>query len=152
MTRSGATAFTRALMWIAVRATAIAAGRFGRSGPPLAVKVGQVTGMATAGALAVGAPTAAAVIGRIFYWAIEWVVAVPWSFFERVAGTTTNLPWPRGKKRERIDEPPKEYLLVLEKRTPGGLALAGMLSSAGDKVVPDEALDSLPTEALASAY
>jgi hypothetical protein len=149
---SGATAMTRSLMWIAVRAAAIAAGRFGRSGPSLPVKVGQVTGMAAAGVVSVGAPTAVAFVGRIFYWVIEWLVAVPWHLFERAKGIATNLPWPKGKKRERLDYPPKEYLLVIPKQCPGGAALAGMLSPSHDKVVPDEALDSLPTQALASAY
>ena len=57
-----------------------------------------------------------------------------------------------GEKRERLDDPPKEYLLVIPRRSPGGAALAGMLGSKDDKVVPDEALDSLLTEAMASAY
>lgn len=148
----GTTAMTRALMWIAVRATAIAAGRFGRNGPSVPVKVGQVTGMATVGVLAVGAPTAGAVVGRIFYWMFEWLVALPWHLFERTHGMTTNLPWPKGRKRQRIDEPPREYLLVLPKHSPEGVALADMLSPTNDKVVADEALDSLPTEALAAAY
>lgn len=149
---SGATAITRGLIWIAVRAAAIAAGRFGRSGPSLPVKVGQVTGMAAVGVVSVGPPTAAAVVGRVFYWVIEWLVAVPWHLFERAEGTDSNLPWPMGRKRERLDEPPKEYLLIIPKQSSGGAALAGMLSPRNDKVVRDEALDSLPTEAMASAY
>lgn len=149
---SGATAITRALMWIAVRAVAIAAGRFGHSGPSLPVKIGQVTGMAAAGVVSVGAPTAVALVGRVFYWIIEWLVAVPWQLFERSKGMATNLPWPKGKERERLDDPPKEYLLVIPRRSREGAALAGMLGSKDDKVVPDEALDSLLTEATASAY
>jgi hypothetical protein len=149
---SGATAMTRALMWIAVRAAAIAGGRFGRSGPSLPVKVGQVTGMAAAGVVSVGAPTAVAFVGRVFYWVIEWLVAVPWHLFERAKRIATNLPWPKGKKRERLDYPPKEYLLVIPTRSPGGAVLAGMLSPKGDKVVLDEDLDDLPQETLASAY
>lgn len=149
---SGATAITRALMWIAVRAVAIAAGRFGRSGPSLPVKVGQVVGMSAVGVVSVGAPTAVAVIGRVFYWVIEWLVAGPWYLFERAKGLATNLPWPKGTKHERFDEPPKEYLLVIPKQSPGGDALGAMLSPKGDAVVPDRALDTLPTEALASAY
>ena len=149
---SGATAITRALMWIAVRAVAIAARRFGRTGPSLAVKIGQVTGMAAAGVVSVGGPTVVALVGRVFYWVIEWLVAVPWQLVERAKGMATNLPWPKGKKRERLDEPPKEYLLIIPRRSPGGAALAGMLGSKNDKVVPDEALDSLLTEAMASAY
>jgi len=149
---SGATAMTRALMWIAVRAAAIASGRFGRSGPSLPVKVGQVAGMAAAGVASVGAPTAVAVVGRVFYWVIDWLVAVPWYVFERAKGTATNLPWPRSRERSRRDDPPKEYLLVIPKRSPGGAALGGMLSPTNDKVVPDDELDSLPREALAAAY
>lgn len=148
----GATAITRALMWIAVRAVAIIAGRFGRRGPSVQVKIGQVTGMAAAGFVSIGAPTAVALLGRVFYWGIEWLVAVPWRLFERAKGMATNLPWPKGKKRKRLDDPPKEYLLVIPRRSPGGAALAGMLGSNDDKVVPDEALDSLLTEAMASAY
>jgi hypothetical protein len=149
---SGATAMTRALMWIAVRAAAVAAGRFGRSGPSLPVKIGQVTGMAAAGVATVGVPTVVAVVGRIFYWLIEWLVAAPWYLFERAKGLSTNLPWPKGTRRERRDDPPREYLLVIPKQSPAGQALAGMLSPAGDTVVQDEALDALPSEALAAAY
>jgi hypothetical protein len=148
---SGATAITRALMWIAVRAAATAAGRFGRSGPSLPVKVGQVAGMAAVGAVSVGPPTIVAVVGRVFYWVIEWLVAVPWHLFERIKRMTTNLPWPKGPKRKRLDEPPKDCLLVISKRSPAGIALAGMLSPDNDKVVPDEELDKLPNEAPASA-
>jgi hypothetical protein len=148
---SGATAITRALMWIAVRTAAIAAGRFGRSGPPLAVKIGQVTGMAAVGVVAVGPPTIVAVVGRVFYWVIEWLVAVPWHLFERARGMATNLPWPKGARRKRLDDPPKEHLLVIPKSSPAGTALAGMLSPENDKVVPDDELDSLPTEAQTSA-
>jgi hypothetical protein len=149
---SGATAMTRGLMWIAVRAAAIFGGRFGHSGPPLPVKVGQVAGMTVAGVVSVGIPTIVALIGRGFYWLIEWIVALPWLLFERAKGLTTNLPWPSGKKRERRDDPPREYLMVIPKDGPAGAALAGMLGPKDDKVVQDEALDSLPTEALASAY
>jgi len=149
---SGATAMTRALMWIAVRAAALAAGRLGRSGPSLPVKVGQVTGMAAVGVASVGAPTAVAVVGRVFYWLIDWLVAVPWHFFERARGTTTNLPWPRTKRRGRLDDPPREYLLVIPKRSSAGAALAGLLSPTNDRVVPDEELDTLPSEALTAAY
>lgn len=108
-----------------LRAASVAADR------PLPVKVGQVTGMAAAGVVSVGAPTAVAVIGRAFYWVIEWLVAVPWYLFERARGLTTNLPWPKGKKRERLEDPPKEYLLVIPKRSPEGAVLAGMLSPNG---------------------
>lgn len=149
---SGATAITRALMWIAVRAAAIAAGRFGRNGPALPVKVGQVAGMAVVGVVSVGAPTAAAVVGRAFYWVIEWLVALPWSVFERAKGTATNLPWPMGRRHEEVDDPPTEYLLVIPKQSPGGIALAGLLGAGDDEVVPDEALDSLPAEVLDDAY
>lgn len=149
---SGATAITRGLMWIAVRAAAIAAGRFGKRGPSLPVKIGQVTGMAAAGVVSVGAPTAVAIVGRVFYWLIDWIVAGPWWVFERIKGTTTNLPWPKGRSRHRLDEPPREYLLVIRIDSPGGAALAAMLGEDNNTVVQDEALDSLPTAALASAY
>lgn len=148
---SGATAITRGLMWIAVRAAAIAAGRFGRSGPPLPVKVGQVGGMAAVGIVSVGPPTVVAVGGRISYWVVEWVVAVPWSLFERKRGTTTNLPWPVGRRRRRPTAPPKEYLLVLPKQSPAGVALAAMLGPADGTVMADAELDSLPQAALAAA-
>jgi len=149
---SGATAITRGLMWLAVRAAAIAAGRFGRSGPPLPVKLGQVTGMAAVGVVSVGVPTVVAFLGRIVYWVVEWLVAVPWLVFERARGMATNLPWPKGRTRPRLEDPPREYLLVIPLRSPAGQALEAMLSPAHDRVVPDEALDSLPAEALASAY
>jgi hypothetical protein len=149
---SGATAMTRSLMWIAVRATAVAAGRFGQAGPPMPVKVGQVTGMAAVGVASVGAPTVVAVAGRIVYWVIEWLVAVPWHLFERATRTPTNLPWPKGRKRQRLDAPPREYLLVIPVQSPAGAALGAMLGARNDTVVQDEALDALPTEALATAH
>lgn len=149
---SGATALTRGLMWLAVRAAAIAAGRFGRSGPSAPVKVGQVAGMTAVGVVSVGAPTIVAVLGRIFYWLLEWLVAAPWYVFERAKGLATNLPWPKGKRRERVDDPPREYLLVIDKTSVAGAALAELLGEGDDHVVQDEALDSLPTETLASAY
>jgi hypothetical protein len=77
---------------------------------------------------------------------------VPWHLFERAKRIATYLPWPKGKKRERLDYPPKEYLLVIPTKSPGGAVLAGMLSPKGDKVVLDEDLDDLPQETLASAY
>ena len=150
---SGATAITRALMWIAVRAAAIAGGRFGRSGPPLPVKVGQVTGMAAVGVVSVGAPTAVA-------------VARPRLLLgHRVARRRAVVPLRAGQGDD--DEPaladgaeartPRRSPEGVPARHPegrarAGAALAGMLSPKDDKVVPDEALDSLPTEALASAY
>lgn len=149
---SGATAITRGLMWIAVRAAAIAAGRFGRSGPPLPVKLAHVGGMAVVGIVSVGIPTAVAFLGRIAYWAVEWIVAVPWHLVERLRGRRTNLPWPMGPRHERPEDPPREYLLIIPRDSPGGHALADMLSPANDRVVSDEELDALPTEALASAY
>jgi hypothetical protein len=148
---SGATALTRGLMWIAVRSAAIAAGRIGRSGPSLPVKLAEVTGMAVGGVVSVGPPTVVAILGRVFFWSIEWAVAVPWHFVERAKGLATNLPWPKGNRRRRLDEPPKEYLLVIPKDSAGGRTLAGLLSPDNDRDVPDEALDALPTEVLASA-
>jgi hypothetical protein len=149
---SGATAITRALMWIAVRAVAIAGGRFGRRGPPLPVKVGQVTGMGAVGVVSVGVPTVVAVLGRVVYWVIEWLVAVPWHLFERVKGMATNLPWPMGRKRTRVTYPPKEYLLIIPRGSAAGVALARKLSPKGDEVVPDEDLDELPGGEVAAAY
>lgn len=118
----------------------------------LPVKVGQVAGMSAVGLVSVGVTSAVAIIGRVFYWIVEWLVAVPWYLFERAKGTTTNLPWPKGKKRERLDAPPKEYLLIIPKEGPAGVALAGLLSPNNDAVVPDDALDTLPGEAVAAAY
>lgn len=138
---SGATALTRGLMWIAVRAAAIAGGRLGSSGPPLPVKVGQVTGMATAGVVLVGAPTVGALLGRVFYWVAEWGVAVPWSVVERLRGKRTNLPWPASGGREEIEHPPKEYLLIIPIASDSGAALAEMLGGGNDRVVSEEALD-----------
>lgn len=149
---SGATAITRGLMWLAVRVAAIAAGRFGRRGPSMPIKLLQVVGMAVVGVVAVGLPTLVAVLGRIFYWLIEWLVAAPWIVVERAQKHASNLPWPLGPRRERRDDPPREYLLVIERHSVAGEALAAMLSPGNDVVVPDEALDTLPTEALASAY
>lgn len=149
---SGATAMTRGLMWIAVRTAAIAAGRFGRAGPPLPVKLGQVGGMATVGLVSVGVPTAVALLGRIAYWIVDWIVALAWHLTERARGRRTNLPWPKGPAHERPEDPPREYLLVISRGSPGGQVLADMLGPRNDRVVPDEALDTLPTETLAAAY
>jgi hypothetical protein len=41
---------------------------------------------------------------------------------------------------------------VIPKQSPEGAALTAMLGSGDDTVVPDEALDSLLTAELASAY
>jgi len=149
---SGATALTRGLMWIAVRAAAILAGRFGRSGPPWPVKLSKMAGMATVGLVTVGAPTAVAFVGRIFYWVVEWTIAVPWSVVERLRGRRPNLPWPLGVRHEQPEEPPREYLLLIPVDSPGGHALAAMLDPEGDTVIHDAELDHLPSEALASAY
>lgn len=149
---SGATALTRGLMWIAVRAAAIAAGRIGRSGPRLPVKVAQVTGMAGVGIVTVGVPTVVAVVGRLFYWVVEWIVAVPWGLAERLRGKRTNLPWPARRGHEQMEDPPREYLLVIPIESPGGVALAAMLGPGDGTVVPDEALDHLPSETLRAAY
>jgi hypothetical protein len=146
---SGATAMTRALMWIAVRVAAIAGGRFGRQGPSLPVKLLQVAGMTVLGVVSVGIPTLVALIGRAFYWVVDWIVAIPWIAFERRKGTETNLPWPRGPQRSPREESPREYLLIIPKTSAAGVELAGRLSPDNDVVVPD---DALPSEALESAY
>lgn len=148
---SGATALTRGLMWLAVRAAAISAGRLGDHGPSAAEKLAQVGGMATVGVVTVGAPTAVAGAGRVVYWLADWLVALPWRLVERTKGSTTNFPWPLGRRRPAIEDPPKEYLLVIARSSPGGEALAAMLGPNNDVVVPDAALDDLPNEVLASA-
>ena len=162
---SGATAITRALMWIAVRTAAIAKGRFGTEGPSTLTKVAQVLVMLLVAVVAIGLPTAVAVAGRVVYWLVEWVVAVPTYVFERSRGTRPNWPWPVRKPKlvgeapaeakaqaARLEAPPRELLLIVPKDGPGGHALAGMLSPDNDRVVPDEQLDTLPSETLATAY
>jgi hypothetical protein len=149
---SGATALTRGLMWIAVRAAAIAAGRFGRSGPPWPVKASKMAGMASVGVVTVGAPTAVAMAGRVFYWVVEWIIAGPWALVERRRGRQPNLPWPLGPRHEDREDPPREHLLVIPIDSPGGRALAGMLGSGNDSVIHDDQLDHLPSETLESAY
>jgi hypothetical protein len=150
---SGATALTRGLMWFAVRAAAIAAGRVGSGGPSMPVKVGKIAGMATVGVVTVGAPTAVAFLGRIVYWMVEWLVALPWAVVERVRGKRTNLPWPARRGHDQIEDPPREYLLIIPIESDGGAALESMLGPGDDIVVPDEALDRLlPTETLQAAY
>lgn len=149
---SGATALTRGLMWIAVRAAAIAAGRFGRSGPPWPVKLAKMSGMATVGVVTVGIPTAVAFVGRIFYWLVEWAVAAAWAVVELLRHRRPNLPWPSSPRHEQREEPPREYLLVIPIDSPGGRALAGMLGAGSDTVIEDDQLDRLPTETLESAY
>jgi hypothetical protein len=164
---SGATAITRALMWIAVRAAAIVAGRVGRNGPSAPVKGLQLVVMALVGAVAIGVPSAVALVGRAFYWVIEWLVAVPTLLFERSRGTTPNLPWPLSAARKRAaaksepeaaaDEqatkgPPKDLLMVIERTSAGGRALEALLGDGDDQVLQEEALDALPTEELAQAY
>ena len=148
---SGATALTRGLMWLAVRAAAISAGRFGEHGPSSAEKVAQLGGMAAVGVVTVGAPTAIAGAGRVVYWLADWLVALPWHLVERSKATTSNLPWPRGRRRPLIKDPPKEYLLVIARSSAGGAALTALLGPGDDVVVPDAALDELPSEVLDSA-
>jgi hypothetical protein len=116
------------------------------------MKVGQVAGMTAVGVVSVGVPTLVASVGRLFYWCIEWLVALPWRLVEKAKGLTTNLPWPKGRKHERIDEPPKEYLLVIPRDSDEGRALAALLGPKDDEVVPDEALDRLTTPEMAQAY
>lgn len=149
---TGATALTRGLMWLAVRAAAVAAGRMGNSGPRWPAKVARMAGMAGVGVVAVGAPTAVAVIGRIVYWAVDWTVALPWAAVERLRGRRSNLPWPLGPRRRAREDPPREYLLVFPRDSPAGHALAGMLGEGNEAVLVDEELDHLPSEALAAAY
>ena len=149
---SGAPALTRGLMWVAVRAAAIAAGRFGTSGPSVPAKIGQLAGVATVGLVTVGLPTAVALAGRAFYWVVEWLVAVPWSVVERIRRRASNLPWPAGPRRPQLDEPPREYLLVIPKGTAAGDALQALLGPGDATVVPDDALDQLPTQEMRSAY
>ena len=149
---SGATTLTRALMWIAVRGTAIASGRFGRKGPSLPVKVGQVVGMSAVGAASVGLPTIVALVGRAVYWMLEWLVAIPWHLFERNRGMKTNLPWHPFRRRAVRKASPEEHLLIFERSSPAGRKLSGMLSPNNDKVVEDEELDKLPSDAFALAY
>ena len=140
---SGATALSRSLMWIAVRAVAIASGRFGakrKSLPRKLLHLVQVVGMALIGAAAVGAVTIVAVLGRIYYWLLDWVVAIPWHVFERLKGTETNLPWPVRRKSDADDdadeeaelrESPKELLLIIERESADGRLLASMLTPDG---------------------
>lgn len=149
---SGATVLTRGLMWLAVRAAAIAAGRVGRKGPAWPVKLANLSGVAAVGIATVGLPTAVAVVGRIFYWVVDWLTAVPWAVFERLRGRQPNLPWPAGRGAARRQEPPREYLLVLSQHSPGGRALSAMLGVGDDTVIADEDLDQLPREAFESAY
>jgi hypothetical protein len=164
---SGATAITRSLMWIAVRAAAIVAGRVGKEGPSAPMKVVQLVVMALVGAVAIGIPSVVAVVGRAFYWVIEWLVAGPMYLYEKHRGTGSNLPWPLSRKRKveaaksapeaerdehEIKGPPNEVLMVIVKTDPGGLALAAMLGGGNDRVLVDEELDSLPNEELAQAY
>lgn len=150
---SGATALARGLMWIAVRVAAIAAGRFGSSGPPLPVKVAQLAGVAAVGVATVGVPTAVASLGRLVYWKVEWLVALPWAVVERLRGKRTNLPWPASGGHAPMEDPPREYLLIIPIDSPGGAALEAMLGQGAATVVADEALDRLlPTETLESAH
>lgn len=164
---SGATAITRSLMWIAVRAAAIAAGRVGKKGPSAPTKVVQLVVMAIVGAVAIGVPTVVAVVGRAFYWIIEWLVAGPVYLYERYRKTGSNLPWPLSRKAKAADAksapeakqdereikgPPNELLMVIKRTDPGGHALAAMLGDGNDHVLVDEELDHLPSEELAAAY
>ena len=132
--------------------------------PPysLPVKLAQVIGMAATGVVAVGAAAVVAFVGRIYYAGIDWLVALLWHPVERVKKKITNWPWPGAAKpkgpegtqeqtREPIKEPPDKYLLVIERRSPQGLALAELLSREDYKVV-DEDIEKLVTEELRSAY
>jgi hypothetical protein len=164
--QSGATAITRALMWIAVRVAAIARLRFGHEGPSVPWKLVQVLGMLPVAAVAIGIPTIVAVVGRGFYWIVEWLVAGPAFLFEKHRKSRTNLPWPFSEARKRkkakteaqakadehaIKGPPEELLMVIRRDTAGGRKLAELLGTGNDQVLQDEDLLQLPKEELAAA-
>lgn len=140
---SGATVFTRALMWFAVRVAAIAAGRWGRRGPPWPLKAAQVGGVAALGAVTVGIPTAIAFLGRIFYWVVEWPIALAWSVIERAKGLQPNLPWPADHRHDEIEDPPREDLLIIDKSSVAGRSLAQILGPGDDRVVTDAEIDEI---------
>jgi hypothetical protein len=111
---TGSTALTRGLMWFAVRTTAMVNGRFGAEGPSLPVKLFQLAGMFTIGAVAALAPTIVAALGLVVFWIANWIVALVWQVFERLRlNVTPNWPWPRDQKQKQLKRPPDWDLLVI---------------------------------------
>lgn len=135
---TGSTALTRGLMWFAVRTTAMVNGRFGRSGPPLPVKLFQLLGMFVLGAVAALAPSLVAALGLVVYWIANWIVAAVWQVFERLRlRVKPNWPWPRDQKQKRERSPAGELLVVIDKPSQEHLAasqaakLEALLSAPG---------------------
>jgi Protein of unknown function (DUF1353) len=130
---TGATALTRGLMWVGVRAVAIMGRRYGAAGPPRWVKLGQIGGMLVLGLVAAGVPTVVAGLGLVIYWAANWIVALVWRPVERrlFPGFTPNWPWPYRKQRPRqearpgyLDEPPPpRYFDILDLGDPSATRL-----------------------------
>lgn len=106
---TGSTALTRGLMWFAVRVAATLHGRFGKEGPPLAIKLLQLLGMFVLGALTALFPSVVAILGLVVYWIASWIVAVVWQTFERSRlHVSPNWPWPRDRKKKLEKGPVRE--------------------------------------------
>jgi hypothetical protein len=144
---TGTPALTRGIMWFGVRVGAVFGGRFGVSGPPIAVKLLQLIGMLVVGVFAVLGPTLVAAVGLVVYWLINWLISAIWILYERRRKFPTNLPWPlggtrRGRNESTHQEPPHEYLNIVgidDPRAPGLLDLI----AAGNGVIEDDAVEQL---------
>lgn len=156
---TGSPALTRGLMWFAVRAAAMAGGRFGRRGPSLVVKVLQLLGILALGILSALAPTVVAVVGLFVFWIASWIVALAWYFYERhKMKTDTNWPWPSDKRKLETEPPARELLLVVAKdpALDDGLGARLQAAVAANRDITGEQLDAVlataPVEVMERLY
>ena len=144
---TGTPALTRGIMWFGVRVGAVFGGRFGVSGPPIAVKLLQLIGMFVVGIVAVLAPTLVAALGLVVYWVINWLISAIWIVYERRRHFPTNLPWPlgsprTGRNKSTHDEPPHEYLNIVDVADPRAQGLLDLIT-VGNGVIDDTDVEHL---------
>lgn len=147
---TGSTALTRGLMWGAVRAKSIKNGRYGSKGPPPAVKLAQLAGIALLAVLVVIPPTAVAFVGLMFYLLANWIVAVVWKSYEQRRFPNDDLPnWPYPKAKPKTPRNPYKPgdLVVLKLDAPPAQALIASIDSSTNRVTAD----AVTTAALAEA-
>jgi hypothetical protein len=148
---TGSPALTRGLMWFAVRLAAMVRGRFGRLGPPFAVKILQLAGIFVLGVLTAAVPSVVAIIGIAVYWVASWVVALVWQVFERVRlEEPPNWPWPLDRKKKVLTDPVRRELLAIvdkprDDAPPDPSSRAGRLEAllATPGALSEEAIDAL---------
>ena len=130
---TGSTALTRGLMWGAVRAAAIAHGRFGKKGPPIFVKLFQLVGILILALVTALPATVVVVVGLVIFWVANWIIAVLWRFFEvrTFEGFSGNWPWRPGTGRsDRTGALPRRYFEVFPADSATAIAISGAIVDA----------------------